>query len=151
MAINPYLNNQYMTFPNYGNPQWIQPQQPVQQTQQQGPARSLMTTRSEYEAQNYPIAPGNSILFQDETQPNIFYEKTMGFSSLDKPTFKRFRLVEEEAEPMQKAPVQDNVAYATKTEYEELRGAYSKLKDDIDIIRKSITLFAGKDVSNEHK
>ena len=77
----------------------------------------------------------------------------MGFSSLDKPVLKRFKLVPDEAQNQQeeKFPEQsgNSVAYATKAEYDELRSAYAKLKDDFDVMRKSISLFTDKEVEHE--
>lgn len=56
----------------------------------------LVSVMSEQEARSYPVAPGNSVTMKDENQPYI-YEKTMSFSQLDTPVFKKYRLVEEKA------------------------------------------------------
>lgn len=69
-------------------------QQPQQQQQIQN--GGLVSVRNRAEAESYPIAPGNSVTFKDETAPFI-YVKTMGFSQLDRPTFEMFRLVKEDA------------------------------------------------------
>lgn len=130
MAVN-YPWNQYYPYP-YGNTQQPQQTQPQQQT----PARSLMTIPSEMDAQNYPVAPGNSVLFQDLNHPDMFYEKSMGFSSLDRPMFKRFRLVEEVTETSQQA--EEPQQYVTKAEYNDL-------KKMVDTLRASISLFADKE------
>lgn len=50
---------------------------------------------NEQEARNYPVAPGNSVLFIDSTQPYL-YAKTMSLSQFDPPRFEKFRLVREE-------------------------------------------------------
>lgn len=71
----------------YYNPH-LQQMQPIQMPQ------SLISVRSEMDAKNYPVAPGNSVIFHDETAPYI-YTKTMGMSQLDHPTFEKFRLVRE--------------------------------------------------------
>ena len=71
---------------------------PYQQYQYQQPQQiqnaGLVSVRGVNEARNYPVAPGNSVTFKDETAPYI-YTKTMGFSQLDRPTFEVFRLVKE--------------------------------------------------------
>lgn len=90
---NPYQQQQY-------NPYLQQLQQ--MQAQQQGAANnSLVNVRSEAEARNYPVAPGNSVTFKDENAAYI-YTKTMGFSQLDRPVFEKFKLVRE-AETAQNA------------------------------------------------
>ena len=58
----------------------------------------LVSVRSMEEAYNYPVAPGNSITFKDETQPFV-YTKTKGFSPLEQPVFERYRLVKVEEPP----------------------------------------------------
>ena len=85
----------YNYYPQY---QQVYPQaQPVQQIQNGG----LVSVRNEMEARNYPIAPGNSVTFKDETAPYV-YTKTMGFSQLDRPIFDKYRLIKEE--PTEETP-----------------------------------------------
>lgn len=93
MAYN-YYTNPY----NYQQAYQLQTQQQMpQQTQplqiQNG---GFVPIRSEQEARNYPVAPGNSVTFKDETAPYV-YTKTMGFSSLDRPIFEKYRLIKEDA------------------------------------------------------
>lgn len=57
----------------------------------------FISVRSEQEARSYPVAIGNSVTFHDETSPYV-YTKTMGFSQLDRPVFKKYKLVEEKIE-----------------------------------------------------
>lgn len=135
MNYNPYLNMNSGLY---------------QQPQQQTLTRSYMTITSEADAVNYPVAPGNSVLFQNVNDPSLFYEKTMGFSSLDRPTFRRMRLVPD-MEPDQSAvaPMSNDTPYVTKAEYEELRAAYAKLSDKLEAAIKSINLFTEKEESNE--
>lgn len=146
--------------PIYGtagyNPNWLyQPSITQPQTQQQTPARSFVTVPSEMDVQNYPIAPGNCVLFQIESDPSKFIEKTMGFSSLDKPVMRRFKLVEDKAEtkanPVDSEPADNTCTTITKAEYEELRHSYAVLKDEVDIIRRSISLFTDKGDNHEHE
>lgn len=106
---------------NYYNPYQAQPvmQQPQPQIQNGG----FISVGSEAEARTYPIAPGNSITFKDETQPYV-YVKTASFNQLDVPVFKKYRLVEEVQEVPQGQPQND-------TGYEELRAELDELKEQV--------------------
>lgn len=88
-------------------PQVQQQAQPQQQIQNGG----FISVRSRAEAQNYPVAPGNSVTFKDETAPFV-YVKTMGFSQLDRPIFESYRLVKEDAP---QTPVENGQNMADKT------------------------------------
>lgn len=98
---NPYyqqMQNQAMMQQNQ-QMQQAQQNHPVQQMQQPAIQQSgFVLVQSEQEARAYPVAPGNSITFKDESQPYC-YVKTMGFNQLDRPTFERYRLVKEEMPP----------------------------------------------------
>ena len=89
----------YTGFPaTYSNPYYMQSQAnmqsnpPVMQNQMQN--GGFIRVQSENEARMYPIQPGTSATFIDENAPYC-YTKTLDFSQLDRPIFKRFRLVEE--------------------------------------------------------
>lgn len=72
-------------------------QSPMQAQQNQPSVSSMggfIPVQSENEARMYPLAPGTSATFIDENAPYC-YTKTLGASQLDRPTFKKFRLVEE--------------------------------------------------------
>lgn len=125
---NPYYQQMQQQQMMQQQAQQQQPQQttPVQQSpsiQQSG----FVLVQSEQEARSYPVAPGNSITFKDESQPYC-YVKTMGFNQLDRPTFERYRLVKEDIpETAQKSPVSNDSAnktndvdFATKTEVDEI-------------------------------
>ena len=83
MAYNPYFSYQYP---------YQQAVQPNYQQTNQIQSGGLVSVRSMEEAFNYPVAPGNSITFKDETQPFV-YTKTKGFSPLEQPVFEKYRLV----------------------------------------------------------
>lgn len=99
----------------------------------------LISVRSEMEARSYPIAPGNSITFKDESQPYV-YVKTMGFSQLDRPTFEKFRLIKEDApesavsasNPRPDTQAVDLSAYALKADLDELKQAFEAFKEEKD-------------------
>lgn len=130
--------------PNYGigtagyNPWWFQQTAPQNQIQNGG----FVSVRSEQEAFNYPVAPGNSITFKDEGQPYV-YVKTMGFNQMEPPAFKKYRLVEEEnlnAAPnvAEKQPAQ----WASQKDLEEL-------KSQVALLRSAFDVFTDKEESNE--
>lgn len=141
MAYNSYYPVTYQ--PNYyGNPyspQMIQqPQQtqPVQRMAQPAIQQSgFVLVQSEQEARAYPVAPGNSITFKDESQPYC-YVKTMSFNQLDRPTFERYRLVKEETPSgTSGTPTSDfnaqegkDNAYALKSDVAALWGALDEIK-----------------------
>lgn len=117
---NPYQPN----YPMGNYPQQPQPQPQVQPQIQNG---GLVFAPSEAYARNYSVAPGNSVLFKDESAPYM-YSKTMGFSQLDQPIFKRFRLVEEESEGTVNVPVKEEI------DIRPIHKAIDLIKEDIDQI-----------------
>ena len=131
MAYNNYFPATYQPI----NPYALQQIQQPQQIQNGG----LVTVRSRAEAQNYPVAPGNSVTFKDETAPFV-YTKTMGFSQLDRPVFEVFRLIRE-GMPQEQKPAESTdivTEYATrqeldtlKAELEALRGEFVNFKADL--------------------
>lgn len=74
----------------YQNP-YMQMQ--MQAQPQQAQSSGFIPVQNENEARMYPIAPGTSATFIDENAP-FCYTKTVGTSQLDRPTFKKFQLVE---------------------------------------------------------
>ena len=107
----------------------FQYQNPYNQMQVQQPqiqSSGVITVRSEAEARNYPIAPGNSIMFKAETGPYV-YIKTMGLSQFDAPTFEKFRLVKEEIDT--ESPKM--VDYITKAVFDDLKAEVESLKKSL--------------------
>lgn len=86
---------------NYYNPYY-------QNQQTQNVQSGFVSVRSEQEAMNYPVAPGNSITFKNETAPYV-YTKTMGFSQLDRPIFEKYKLIKEEAEEIPTVDVKSDI------------------------------------------
>lgn len=114
-------------------------QSPMQAQTSQPPVNSMggfIPVQNENEARMYPIAPGTSATFIDENSPYC-YTKTLGASQLDRPIFKRFRLVEETETP-QDAPQGsqtasqnqgiDLSAYVTKADMDALAARMSVLE-----------------------
>lgn len=131
---NPYyqqMQNQAMMQQNQ-QMQQAQQNQPVQQMQQPTIQQSgFVLVQSEQEARAYPVAPGNSITFKDESQPYC-YVKTMGFNQLDRPTFERYRLVKEDS------PVTAQNALTSADSAEGSKDTTYALKSDLDAIWSEI-------------
>lgn len=98
----------------------------------QQPNSGLISVRSEMEARNYPIAPGNSVIFKNENEPYI-YTKTMGFSQLDHPVFERYRVVREEA---QSVPEEPKTIEVDTSSIDELRVEIEALRERIEALEK---------------
>lgn len=126
--------------PNYyGNqhPYYQQVMQQTQQAQQQNAIQQsgFVLVQSEQEARAYPVAPGNSITFKDESGP-FCYVKTMGFNQLDRPIFEKYRLVKEEQPAETQNSHVENVSaepskvmdYATKDDIDEIWGELDDLR-----------------------
>lgn len=111
----------YNTF--YPGPYQPQPQ-PMPQPPQIQNGGFISVTSIEM-AQNWPVAPGNSVTFKDERAPFV-YTKTMGFSPLDRPIFEVFRLVKEENAP---APV--SAEYALKSDFNALSALVDGLRGEL--------------------
>ena len=136
-----------MSYPQYGydytGRQYFQPvnqmYQPApmpaqQQMQQQIRSGGIVSVSGEDEARRYPVAPGYTVTMRDETGPYL-YEKTMGFSQLDQPIFRKARIVFEDAhQPTQEAteqPATPAVVYAELAQLEALREAVTADINDI--------------------
>ncbi len=99
----------------------------------QQPQVSFMSIRGREIAVNYPIAPGNTIFFKDETAPFI-YVKTMGYSPLDKPTLDIYK-----REDLSAAPVQEPVPNTKDDQIiEKMQEDINSILDDIDGIKKRL-------------
>lgn len=118
-----------MNYYNPTNPYIYQgPQMPVvNQQAQQIQNGGLVNVSNEAEARSYPVAPGNSVTFKDDSAAYI-YVKTMGFSQLDAPVFKKFKLIEE-PDPEE-----------TPDELETLKAEMKKLSNKVDTIKKSLSM-----------
>lgn len=105
---NPYMQS-------YQQQQAALQQQYQQQMQQQQQPQTLsggyVTVRSEEEARSYPVAPGASVTFFNETQP-FCYKKSAGTSPLDPPTFEIYQITKVEnvsnINPIKDTPGQKN-------------------------------------------
>ena len=113
----------------YQPAQIFYPQQYQQQmTQPQQTSPNFVRVQNENEARMYPVAPGNSVMFIDENSPYC-YTKTMDISQLDRPKFDKYRLVKEEEMPQGEAI--PTIAYAAKSDLDEMRKELDQLKEKI--------------------
>lgn len=114
-------------------------QQQNQQMQQPAIQQSgFVLVQSEQEARAYPVAPGNSITFKDESQPYC-YVKTMGFNQLDRPTFERYRLVKEDSVVTpQNAPTSADGAESSKDTAYALKSDLGAIWSEIDAIKEKV-------------
>lgn len=139
----------YNNYPMYQQPyyqqvmqqpyQQVQPMQ-YQQMQQQNVQQQMITKNNEFvrvrskdEAKNYPVAPGNSVTFINESSPYC-YVKTMGASQLDRPVFETYRLVKEDDE----GKTIDETEKQVKNEYSELKSSIEKIAKDVDDLKSSV-------------
>ena len=139
-----------MILPQYGYPSSYYPQMQnmytAPQQQQSGPQQirsgGIVSVASEDEARRYPVAPGYTVTMRDETGPYL-YEKTMGYSQLDQPVFRKARIVfEDDAQNTQKKPEEPpapKVVYAELKQLEALRDAvaieFKKIRDLFDSMK----------------
>lgn len=131
-------------------PMYQQYQQMLQQPQMYqntNNTENVVRVANETVARNYTIAPGNSVIFFDENSPYC-YTKTVGLNQLDRPVFKKYRLVEEQDMPQnaQNAPQASEQAQARqvipdeiKDDINALRALYEQLRADVDDIKGGMT------------
>lgn len=96
----------------------------------------MIIVRSIEEVNNYPVAPGNSVIFKNEVAPYI-YVKTMGTSPLDRPIVEAFKSLKEQ--PQQEQVQINDYAKdfeALKGEIGALRGETEALKSEIEELKK---------------
>ena len=124
----------------YANP-YIYGSMPQQPQPQQTPQSNIIGIASEQDARNYPVAPGASVMFQDESAPYRFYTKTMGRSPLDTPVFEKFHLVKDDdaIEAAEKADKKEDIdlsAYALKSDLQPFEGKIAALQKDIAMLKE---------------
>lgn len=88
---------------------------------------------NEQEARNYPVAPGNSVLFIDGTQPFV-YAKTMSLTPYEAPRFEKFRLVKEDGQGVPPTQTPENLAHARESD----SGGQFVTRKDFDALRAKI-------------
>ena len=118
------------------------PQMQAQQQPQQIRSGGIVSVSGEEEARRYPVAPGYTVTMRDDTGPYL-YEKTMGFSQLDQPIFRKARIVFEDAaqtsQEKKEQPSTPAVVYAELSQLEALRDAVSS---DLNSLRAIVAALA---------
>jgi hypothetical protein len=128
MAYNNFYSG-YSPYYQQINPYQINQAQPIQQNQVNS---GFVNVRSAQEAYNYPVAPGASVTFKDETAPFI-YVKTRGFNQLEEPVFEQFQLVKVDNSQKATEPAQtESPEYALKADI-------TALQSEIDLLKKKIS------------
>ena len=116
--------------PNYLNsyqqPYYPQTQQNYQQ-QSQIQSGGFVSLPNENMVNSYPVAPGNCVTFKVEGQP-IVLEKSMGFSQLEAPKIRRFRLVEENIEESTKVDSSEDIE-SLKADIKKMWGEINAIKN----------------------
>ena len=126
----------YMGRPIYGAPPAsMQPQQmqmpqtmPASQQPSQPQIRNggIVSVPNEEVARAYRVAAGYTVTMRDENAPYL-YEKTMPFSQLEQPIFRKARIVFEDTQQstqdQQQDPKQPAAVYAELAQLEALRDA----------------------------
>lgn len=127
------MQNQNVAYqPNYYQQQ---NQQPIVQN------NDFIDVASEQEARNYPIAPGTGLKFRNVNAPYI-YEKIMGFSQFEQPTFTKYRLIREDEEQavVEEQVPQQQIEYAT---FDDI----TRLKHDIKDLQLQINRLKPREVA----
>ena len=126
--IAPQYGYDYAGRPYYPPMQQYQQPMPAQpQPQQQIRSGGIVSVLSEEAARNYPVAPGVTVTMRDESAPYL-YEKTMGFSQLEPPVFRKARIIFEDA---QEAPTEPQAAAAVYAELDQLEALRDAVASDI--------------------
>lgn len=130
-----------MNYDPYYYPQMRQNQGMQQMQIQNG---GFLPVRSRQEAMNYPVAPGMSVTFKDESAPYI-YTKTKGFNQFDEPVFDVYKLTKEEMPSVNAQETRTDVfkdktenvsQYALKSDFEALQRLVDVLQNDIHNLKK---------------
>ena len=139
-----------MFYPQYGypSPSYYPQMQNVysgqqQAVQQQIRSGGIVSVANEDEARRYPVAPGYTVTMRDENGPYL-YEKTMGYSQLDQPIFRKARIVFEDdaqhAQEKQEEPSEPPKVYAELKQLEALRDAvaieFKKIREMFDSMKE---------------
>lgn len=141
-----------MIYPQYGYPStsYYPQMQNMYAGQQQSVGQQIrsggiVSVANEDEARRYPVAPGYTVTMRDENGPYL-YEKTMGYSQLDQPIFRKARIVFEddakipEQQEKPEEPAEPPKVYAELKQLEALRDAvaieFKKIRDMFESMKE---------------
>ena len=139
MAYN-YFPVGYQPYPNvYQNQMQGQMQaQNQMQNQMQMQNGGYYPVRSEEEARNWYVQPGNILTFFDETKPYC-YKKAMGLSPLDRPVFEKYRIVKEEVVETQSEPILEaKDGNGNNPLFDKLNGDISMMQKEINDLKNNM-------------
>lgn len=128
------MQQQQYYYPSYYSmPQQYQQQLPMQNIQSPREDRyGFISVTNEQQAKDWPIAPGNSLTFKDESAPYI-YTKTMGLSQFETPVFEKYRLIKENSPEQLKATQENERIFNTVQQYNKDN------KEMIDVLENELT------------
>lgn len=138
MVQNPYYNQPNYYMPQYQNLQAQQRQEQFDQIYSR--PYSYNFVRDINEAKNWPTAPGNHLVFEDQNGM-YFYTKSLGFGPNEKPifvTYKREDFVEQSesnTQTVEQNPLKDQLEKyqsSTKLELDSLKSGIEELKELIN-------------------
>jgi len=138
MVQNPYYNQPNYYMPQYQNLQAQQRQEQFDQIYSR--PYSYNFVRDINEAKNWPTAPGNHLVFEDQNGM-YFYTKSLGFGPNEKPifvTYKREDFVEQSesnTQTVEQNPLKEELEKyqsSTKLELDSLKSGIEELKELIN-------------------
>ena len=91
----------------------------------------FVSVRSQKEAWEYPIAPGNSVTFIDAVNKKC-YIKTKDYSPFKEPDFEIYRLVQETPKKPEEEKEEPVSSYVEKDEFDKISAQFSALKKEVD-------------------
>lgn len=126
--------------PNFGN----QPMQFQTQQNNQSIMSAVMPIPNEQTARAYPLAPGYSQLFQDESAPFQFYLKAMGRTPLESSIFEKYKLVKEEAVAAPETPESGSKDKDIDLSVFLLKKEIRPLMEQIETLKKDLAMLKSK-------
>jgi len=126
MVQNPYYNQPNYFMPQYQNLQAQQRQEQLNQVFNNTYNYNFVRERSE--AENWPIAPGNHLVFEDQNGV-YFYTKSLGFAPNDRPVFSVFRREDFVEKEQPKEETKDKFQESITLEMSSVKNDISELKE----------------------
>lgn len=143
-TIYPYPGYHYTQVPNQPVPQPMNYQnttrtQPMPQTIQNA---GFISVKSRTEAEQWPLEPGASLTFKDESKPYQYYAKSRGMSQFDEPVFESYHLVKDDDNVntinLVEKPEAPGIEFVAKEELDKLCVKIDQLADQIDRLQAAL-------------
>lgn len=129
----------YLYNPNY---------QPNYQQNYQQFTNGLVHVQSESIARNYPVAPGNSVTFINDTAP-FCYIKTVGYMPTDAPDFRIYKRIDDVPTEAPTAPTQPHNQDPADTVGESIKAELAALRSRIEALENKSRPASRKETKNE--